>query len=38
MYGREKRWVDLRERDHPEDPIVDGRIIYFLVYNLDQPM
>jgi len=32
-YGREKRWGNLRKRNHLEDPGVDGRIILRWIFR-----
>ena len=32
-YGVEKRWGNLRERDHLEDPSADGRIILKQIFE-----
>ena len=32
-YGREKGWVNLRKRNHLEDPGVDGRIILRWIFR-----
>jgi hypothetical protein len=33
MYGRQKRWGNLRKRNHLEDPGVDGRIILRWIFR-----